>query len=128
MRKRVAVLLAPIVVLVLMAAGPGAAQVEPESPVTVCALVPITYPIVSGNVFPPGSTLELPPFEAEFLIQNEFATLGPCQEGGDGGGGGGGTGGGGTSGGGQQGGGAEITQEGEQEAEAGEIDQSFDVS
>ncbi len=66
------------------------------------------------------------PVDGEQIL---FANCTPADGPPDGGNGGGGNGGGGNGGGGQQGGGGvEITQEGEQEAESGEIDQTFDVS
>ena len=137
MRKKLSIMLAAITVMALMAAGPGVAQtpvvppgVDCEIPENRCIPVCITTAI-QGSGFDDLSrtgTVIVP--EAFFLNVLEFfypgfATLGPCPEPDEGGGGGNGGGGGG-------GGGAaaplEITQEGEQESDSGEIDQTFDVS
>ncbi len=137
MRKKLSVLLATIMVLTLMAAGPTAAQeeVEPEL-VTVCFIANIQ---IGFEVFSRGQTVDLPEDFAAFFINNGFARPGPCGGGGDGGGGNGGDGGngggrggnGGGRGGNGGGGGAdplEITQDFEQESESGDIDQSFTIT
>jgi hypothetical protein len=136
MRKKLSILLVAMV-LTLMSAVPGVAQVEPDLSssgvepdlVTVCIIkdAPLGDPF---GFLSAGTTAELPAELAEFLIELEFATRGPCGDGG-GGDGGGGNGGGGNGGGGNGGGGGgatPITQEGEQDSEAGEIGQSFEVS
>ncbi len=128
MRKKLSVLLATIMVLTLLAAGPTAAQVEPPETVTVCILVPfgLLFPDGTDLDFKEGQTVEIPAFLADTLIWSGLVAPGPCPEGG-GGNGGGGNGGGGNGG----GGGAaplEITQDFEQESESGDIDQSFEVT
>jgi hypothetical protein len=116
MRKRLAVLLATIMLLALIAAGPAAA-VNGEPLVTVCVLEPATEFALDVG------TQEVDPITAQILINSELATLGPCPEGGGSGGGGGQQG---------RGGGAaapfELNQETEQDAESGDVDQSFEVS
>jgi uncharacterized repeat protein (TIGR01451 family) len=79
-----------------------------------------------GIVFPAGggSAPAFGPIQSE----PEQITVEGCEEAGGGGAGGGGAGGGGAGGGGAGGDATPITQEGEQESEAGEIDQTFDVS
>jgi hypothetical protein len=122
MRKRLAVLLAMIMLLALMGAGPTAAQVEPVPTVTVCItlgpgeIVIIEFDGERLEFEGPGSfEAEVPEVIASILIDVGLATRGPCPDGGDGGGGGGGA-------------PLEVTQETEQEAESGDIDQSFEVT
>ena len=133
MRKKLSILLSAIMVLTLMAAGPTAAQVHSEPPdptVTVCiTLGPDETLNLGPDVFiGPGSfEVEVPLSVASELIRRAFATLGPCgADGGDGGSSSSG------DGGGDGGGGAatplELTQDTEQEAESGDIDQSFEVT
>ena len=111
MRKRLAVLLAAIVVLALMVAEPIAAQVQPQPTVKICPILPF-----GGLTL--GITAKVSEPEAMVFVAQGVATLGPCP---GGGGGGGGNGGGGAAP-------LEITQESEQEAESGDIDQSFEVT
>ncbi len=146
MRKKLSMMLAAMTVLALIASGPVVAQEEPPESITVCILPP---GLNTGFGFIPAGTqvfTELPQIIlAESAVFAGLATLGPCPEpdeggggnggggnggGGNGGGGGGGNGGGGGggNGGGGGGGATPITQEGEQESVAGEVDQSFDVS
>ena len=130
MRKRLAVLMATIMLLTGTAAGAAAAQAEPPDLelVTVCLTeeVDVLFPGVDPTIGP--GTEEIPRFLAEFILfvlGPDAITEGPCPDtGGDGGGDGRG------GGGGDAGAAAplELTQETEQEAESGDIDQSFDVS
>ena len=149
MRKKLSVMLAAITVLALMTAGPGVAQEVPSPCETQQGLVCVTVCIIKDapiggqfggddngdNIVPAGTTIELPAEFANDLITDffpggPFARLGPCGgSGANGDGGVNGGGGGQQDGGGDNGGGATpITQEGEQESVAGEVDQSFDVS
>ncbi len=126
MRKRLADLLAAIMVLPPMAAAPAAAVIviPPDIPVaTFCILVDV-------NLGPLGEqsareTVVLPEDLTEVLVPR-FAKEGPCNDGGGGGNGGGGNGGGGNGGGSAAP--LEITQDFEQESESGDIDQSFTVA
>ncbi len=132
MRKKLSILLAAVM-LTLMSAVPGVAQVEPPQTVTVCALetLGLLFPDGTEIDLVAGQTAEIPDIDTlvPFLIQQGIVAEGPCPESGGGNGGDGGDNGNGGDGGGNGGGGATpITQEGAQESEAGEVDQSFDVS
>jgi hypothetical protein len=146
MRKKLSIMLAAITVLALMAAGPGVAQVQDleevcknQECIPVCILM--ETPNTTFGVLFPGTVLVPERFFLDVLVDllgPGFATQGPCNDGNGGGngggGGGGGDGGGGAGGGGNGGDGGtaaaplELSQETEQEAESGDVNQSFDVS
>src|SRR5215212_8033477 len=121
MRKRLAALLATIMLLTLTAAAPGVAQ-DGEELITVCLTDSVT--IEQEEVGPGTVEIELRFAIQISLLAPEIITEGPCPDSG-GGGGGGGDGGG---GGGAAAAPLELSQETEQEAESGDVDQSFDVS
>ena len=139
MRKKLSIMLAAITVLALISAGPVVAQTVPPNPCETdpeidCVTVCFTQDDVRlsfGEPFNAGTTARVPADLAADLITDDifeggpFARLGPCGDGGGGGGNGGGAGGGGD---GAAAAPLELTQETEQEAESGDVDQSFDVS
>ena len=114
MRKKLAVLMAAVILLTFTAAGPVAAQ-DGELD-TFCLTEAVIFDLEEIG---PG-TVEIP-FRLALLISllaPDIITEGPCPEEDDDGGGGDGA----------AAAPLELTQETEQEAESGDIDQSFEVS